>query len=107
MFGARYTKFAKEKLILQEYLAVVRTVLSNERTFLSYTRTALTFFVAGLTLIQFFGSLYATVIGWVFIPTGAIFLLIGIQRFLQMKKLIDDIQEESSTAFQTDDNEDD
>ncbi len=88
MSDSPYSKFAKEKLILRDHLAIDRTVLANERTFLAYVRTALTLFVAGVSLIQFFKSVMIQAVGWAFIPLGTITLIIGLTKHRRMKSKI-------------------
>jgi len=83
-----YAKDHPGQLILRDHLAIDRTVLANERTFLAYIRTALTLFVVGASLIKFFDSPTATVLGWIFIPIGLVVLAFGISRYRHMKALI-------------------
>ncbi len=78
----------KGHLVLRDHLAAHRTDLANDRTFLAYLRTALTFFVAGVTLIRFFGHIVTEFIGWVFISVGIYLSVRGIARFKKMKRLI-------------------
>jgi len=72
----------------RDLLAENRTTLANERTLLAYTRTALTFFVIGATFVKFFGYPLFEIIGWIFIPVGAILLVKGIISFRKMKSEI-------------------
>ncbi|MBM3475130.1 MAG: DUF202 domain-containing protein [Armatimonadetes bacterium] len=85
---APYAKEEPGQLILRDHLAIDRTVLANERTFLAYIRTALTLFVVGASLIKFFDSLPATVVGWIFIPIGLAVLAFGISRYRRINALI-------------------
>ena len=85
---APYADDQPRELILRDHLAIDRTILANERTFLAYIRTALTLFVVGASLIRFFDSPTATVLGWVFIPIGLAVLAFGISRYRHMKALI-------------------
>jgi len=85
---APYAKDEPGQLILRDHLAIDRTVLANERTFLAYIRTALTLFVVGASLIKFFDSLPATVVGWVFIPIGLAVFAFGISRYRHVSALI-------------------
>ena len=80
-----YTRVNSADIILRDMLALDRTILANERTFLSYIRTALTFFGAGITFIQFFGHPIIIVVGWVFVPTGVVILVIGSVRFQRQR----------------------
>lgn len=72
----------------RDLLAEHRTTLANERTLLAYVRTALTFFVIGATFIKFFGYPFFEIVGWIFIPVGAILLVKGIISFRNMKSEI-------------------
>ncbi len=83
-----YTKFNPEELILRDHLATDRTVLANERTLLAYVRTTLAFLAAGGSFIHFFNSLTLKVIGWGLIFLGAVLLVGGGARFLQMRARI-------------------
>jgi len=77
-----YHRFEEEELILRDHLAIDRTVLANERTLLAYIRTALAMIIGGLSLIQFFDSSdLIKILGWAFIPIGAVTLLIGSWRY--------------------------
>lgn len=61
-----------------DLLAAERTVLANERTLLAFVRTALTLFVAGVTFVHFFPGSALHVVGWLFVPLGALVLLLGL-----------------------------
>lgn len=88
MSDTPYYKLFKEDLILRDHLAIDRTILANERTFLAYIRTALTFLLGGITLIKFFNSITADILGWFCIPLGVTTLTIGILRYKKMAKQI-------------------
>ncbi|HHI02786.1 MAG TPA: DUF202 domain-containing protein [candidate division Zixibacteria bacterium] len=70
----------------QEKLAEVRTKQANERTLLAYMRTALTLVVAGLSFVRFFDNRIIEIIGWVFIPFGVITIVLGIIRYINIKR---------------------
>ncbi|RKX19020.1 MAG: DUF202 domain-containing protein [Candidatus Zixiibacteriota bacterium] len=70
----------------QEKLAEVRTKQANERTLLAYMRTALTLVVAGLSFVRFFDNRIIEIIGWVFIPFGVITVVLGIIRYINIKR---------------------
>ena len=74
--------------VLRDNLAAQRTMLANERTYLAYIRTALTLFVAGVTLIKFFGHVIYEIIGWILIPLGIMILIKGILSYIKMKRII-------------------
>jgi putative membrane protein len=69
-------------------LAVERTKLANERTFLAYFRTFVVFLSSGFAIlkIEFLNELIT--LGYFFIITSFIVLLIGIARFLYVNKKI-------------------
>jgi len=76
-------------MILRDHLAAERTQMANERTLLAYIRTALTLFIAGVSFIQFFGSMVIVYLGWIFIPLGIIVAIIGSRRYYRMKVPLD------------------
>ena len=96
MANGPYSRFAKEDLILRDYLAADRTVLANESTFLAYVRTALTFFIAGVTFIRFFDSLLIEVVGWLFIPLGIAIFALGLWRYKRMKDMMESVAKQGS-----------
>jgi putative membrane protein len=76
-----------EELILRDHLALDRTRLANERTLLSYVRTALMLAVAGATAVKFVGEHPEVIVtGWIFIAVGIAVGVIGIWRFLAMRR---------------------
>lgn len=83
-----YSKFKKEDLELRDYLAIDRTILANESTFMSYIRTALTFFVVGISFIKFIELKIIEVLGWILIPLGFYMFVIGLRRYMRIKKQI-------------------
>jgi putative membrane protein len=72
-------------MILRDYLAVDRTILTNQSTFLAYIRTALTLFVAGLTFVKFFDQVVIEIIGWAFIPIGVATFAVGFFRYNRLR----------------------
>ncbi|MDO8716553.1 MAG: DUF202 domain-containing protein [Dehalococcoidales bacterium] len=81
-----YSRFKNEDLTCRDYLASDRTILANERTLLSYVRTSMAFAGGGAALIQFFDRLIVQLIGWALIPVAIAIMVVGIQRFLKMKR---------------------
>ena len=49
-----YQEFIAKQLILRDYLAIERTILTNEATFLGYIRTSLTVAVVGVSLLNLY-----------------------------------------------------
>jgi putative membrane protein len=78
----------EEEMILRDYLAIDRTIMSNESTFLANIRTTLTFVVAGVTLIKFFNSLPFQVLGWVLMAIGGWLLLHGYNKYQADDKVL-------------------
>lgn len=75
-----------EQVILRDYLAIERTRLANERTFLSYIRSSLYLLLASIAffqLIDFLNFEYLAILSLVF---SIVFLVIGIYRFVLLKK---------------------
>lgn len=91
-----YSKFTKEDLLLRDVLAVDRTILSNERNLLAYIRTSLALLVTGATLIHFFGGVLFQIAGWVFIPAGISVLVIGVNRYRNVKQTIEQFKKTSA-----------
>lgn len=83
-----YSQFRGQKLTLNDYLAIDRTILANERTLLAYGRTALALGVVGGSLIKFFVSIWIRVLGGVFLLAGALIALRGWQRYRQTSRLL-------------------
>ncbi len=75
-------------LILREKLAIQRTHLANQTTLLSYLRTALYFFVAGLSIEQFF-NMEHSVISIIFFGFAIIIALYGMLNYFTQRKSID------------------
>ncbi len=91
MATSSYSRFSSEELILRDYLALDRTVLANERTLLSYVRTALAFAGGGVALIQFVESWIGKGLGWVLVPVGAGTFLVGVIRYVQMRRRLNSV----------------
>jgi putative membrane protein len=78
-----------EELLLRDHLALDRTRLANERTLLAYLRTSLMLLVAGaiaVKLVDVNRSILIT--GWIFLVVGMIVGVVGVWRFLAMRRAI-------------------
>ena len=75
--------------VLRDRLARQRTELANERTLLSYVRTALGFLAVGIPAVWWLEGLVIRTLGMVSLVTGAVFLVVGVRRFLAVKAGID------------------
>ncbi|RAV28309.1 DUF202 domain-containing protein [Sinomicrobium soli] len=73
-------------LILRDYLSIERTRLSNERTLLSYIRTFLYLILGGIALIQLNNFYNLRYLGILALALSIVFLVIGIYRFILLKK---------------------
>jgi len=75
--------------VLRDRLARQRTELANERTLLSYVRTALGFFAVGIPAVWWLQGLVIQTLGALSLVMGAVFLVVGVRRFLVVKAGID------------------
>lgn len=88
MRRAPYSQFRGQKLTLNDYLAIDRTILANERTLLAYGRTALALAVVGGSLIKFFASVWLRLLGGLFLAAGVLVAVRGWHRYEQTKQLL-------------------
>ncbi len=77
-----------EELNKTDWLALERTRLANERTFLAYFRTFVVVFASGLTIIKIEILQSIEVLGYIFLGAAILLLLIGVIRFLYVRKRI-------------------
>jgi putative membrane protein len=75
----------KEKIILNDYLALERTRLANERTFFSFLRTSLYLVLAGIAFFQLHEFEELTWLGFVSIFFGIVFFVTGIFTYFRLK----------------------
>ncbi|HSN03993.1 DUF202 domain-containing protein [Nitrospira sp. NS4] len=75
--------------LVRDRLARQRTELANERTLLSYVRTALGFFAVGIPAVWWLEGVVIQTLGVVSLVMGAVFLAVGVRRFLTIKAGID------------------
>ena len=71
-----------------DLLALERTKLANERTFLAYFRTFTVFLSSGFVILKIDAFQNLETLGYFFIAMAFVLLLIGIGRFLYVKKKI-------------------
>lgn len=88
MYRNPYTRFQGQKLTLNDYLAIDRTILANERTLLAYGRTALAMAVVGASAIKFFDAAWIIVTGVAFIVIGILITIRGWQRYQHTRRLL-------------------
>ena len=78
----------KEELITRDFLAIERTRLANERTFLAYFRTFVVILSSGFAIIKLEFLQQIEDMGYVFMITSPLILLIGLVRFIYVKRKI-------------------
>lgn len=83
----------KEKLILRDHLAMERTKLANERTLLAYIRSSLYLVLGGIAFLGMKDFQEIRYMGYFSLFLSVLLLLVGIFRFLQLKKHIQQIYE--------------
>ena len=81
-----YYDKAFDEMIMRDFLALDRTRLANERTFLAYFRTFIGLFAAGVGLVKFVESQIYVVIGYIFIAISPFIVVIGVARFLYIRR---------------------
>ena len=85
-----------ERMILRDYLAVDRTIMTNETSFMSYVRTALTLIAAGATLLKFFDTdAFTQITGWVFIVVGGWLSIHGYIKFQKTDQILRKVKGET------------
>ncbi|WP_369686020.1 DUF202 domain-containing protein [Mariniflexile sp. AS56] len=75
-----------EQIILRDYLAIERTRLANERTLLSYIRSSLYLLLGGIAFFQLKNFPNFRYLAFVSLFFSALFFVIGIYRFMLLKK---------------------
>jgi putative membrane protein len=83
-----YQRFQDRELTLNDYLAVDRTVLSNERTALAYGRTILAMIAIGGSCIKFFDLWFMWVVGGLFLAGSLGVAIIGWRRFRRTQRFL-------------------
>jgi len=83
-----YARFKSDELTLNDYLAIDRTILSNERTLLAYVRAGLAQVIIGGSALKFFDSFSLMVLGWIFIIAAVVTTVIGWRRYRHTDHLL-------------------
>ncbi|MDQ3075679.1 MAG: DUF202 domain-containing protein [bacterium] len=102
-----YKEFIAKELILRDYLAIERTILTNEGTFLAYIRTCLTVVVVGVTLfhlspnnerLQYLGIVVALFGVFIFIygSVQSVKMKHKINKFLRRRKEVEKVTSDKS-----------
>ncbi|MCG8585493.1 MAG: DUF202 domain-containing protein, partial [Pirellulales bacterium] len=88
-----YSRFDNEDLTLRDRLAVDRTILANERTMLGYVRTSMAFLALGASFLHFLEGVYPQVVGSVFMVLSFPILVVGVARYLQVRRELNALAE--------------
>src|SRR5690554_45591 len=75
-----------EEVILRDYLAIEHTRLANERTLLSYIRSSLYLMLGKIAFFQLHNYPNFKFLGLISLVFSALFLIIGVYRFVLLKK---------------------
>ena len=86
----------KEDIILRDYLALERTRLANERTLFAYIRTSLYLILAGIAFLQLSDLESLQWLGWTSLAGSVIIMLLGIWRYLQLRRQLNHYYKASS-----------
>jgi putative membrane protein len=73
---------------IRDRLARQRTEMANERTLLAYIRTTLGFFIVGVPGVWWLDQPYVQVLGALSLAAGVLCLVVGIRRFLAIRRTI-------------------
>ncbi|HMR55279.1 MAG TPA: DUF202 domain-containing protein [Candidatus Doudnabacteria bacterium] len=89
-----YSNYIKDhkSMILRDYLAIDRTVLTNETAFMSYVRTSLALIAAGVSLVKFFNEPVMHILGWAFVGAGSWLALYGYSRYRKVDQLMHQVK---------------
>lgn len=83
-FTDEYT--VKEKIILRDHLALQRTKLANERTLLMFVKSAIYLIIAGIAFLNMADFAHIAYFGIICLLMSVIILLIGVVKYLQLRK---------------------
>lgn len=78
----------KEELITRDWLAIDRTRMANERTFLAYFRTFVVILSSGVAILKVEMLEDMFDLGIFFVAIAPVILVIGVGRFLYVKRHI-------------------
>ena len=92
----------KEEIILRDHLALERTKLANERTLLSYIRTSLYLVLAGIAFLGMKDLVEIKNLEYFSISLSIVVLVIGVIRFMQLKKHLKKIYEPNNNQQKND-----
>lgn len=83
-----YRRFEGSRLTLNDFLAIDRTILSNERSMLAYGRTALAIVALGGSCLKFFDERWVQTVGVIAIAGGVALAARGWWRYRLMKRTL-------------------
>jgi putative membrane protein len=89
-----YSEYIKDhkSMILRDYLAIDRTILTNEPAFMAYVRTSLALLAAGVSLVKFFNDPFMHILGWGFVGAGSLVAMYGYGRYRQVDNLMHQVK---------------
>ncbi|MEK7459786.1 MAG: DUF202 domain-containing protein [Patescibacteria group bacterium] len=96
-----YQDFLVKELILRDYLAIERTMLTNEATFLAYIRTSLTVIVVGVTLVKLVEEPMLELLGIIFTLLGILVFIFGFIKSIKMKNKINYLKRNKEAALES------
>lgn len=77
--------------------------MANERTLLSYSRSAFALFIAGLSVLKFFGPEFIFLcVAWTFIGLAPVLLLFGFYRTWRTHKKVLERSQMTQTSLPAD-----
>lgn len=78
----------REELITRDWLAIDRTKMANERTFLAYFRTFIVILSSGVAILKVEILQDMVDLGLFFILLAPVILVVGLTRFLYVRRHI-------------------
>lgn len=84
----------KERIILRDFLALVRTTLANERTLFAYIRTSLYLVLGGIGLLQLKDFSHLKWLGYTAIFISLFLIIFGLIRYFKLKSRLQKFYDE-------------
>lgn len=88
-----YIKSDKNQMLMRDYLAIDRTIMSNEVSFLAYIRTSLTLLIAGITILKFIETGWIITLAWVLIALAGLLFVQGFIRYDENDQMLHRIRQ--------------
>ncbi len=83
---------SENRLTIADKLAIERTNMANERTILAYFRTFIILLSSGIAIIKIDFLKEVNSLGIILLAIAPIFLIIGVFRYLVVRKRINHVQ---------------